>query len=411
MIDSNLPTVADADQNFDIENESVSLNNRKQKIISGRRRIFIRLRMHAEIVRIIFKNYRNLRKSIRLLNLLVDFRKKALGENKVMKYALVDGKYYMGLYTPGFKSAACEAFILGEANRLMPLGRPVNRFTNILISVTKKCDLKCEHCSEWKTLNEEETLTLDHLKMIVADFQALGVGQIHFSGGEPLQRLDDLLEVINTIDKKTESWVLTSGHKFSFENAKRLKDAGLTGVVVSIDHFIPALHNRFRGSEKSFLWAQNAVKNAIAANLVTAVSICVTREFISDSNLLNYAKMAKEMGVSYIQLFEPKSVGHYAGKNVELTDEHVKTLDDFFFRMNNDKKYCDFPIVLYHGYYQRRVGCFSAGNRHLFVDADGDIHNCRFCRLKSGNAIREDIPQIIDRMQKVGCAKFKALTI
>jgi MoaA/NifB/PqqE/SkfB family radical SAM enzyme len=380
-----------------------------QKIISGKQAVFIRFRMLLRIVRIIFRHYRNISESIRMLRHLVGFRRKALGENRVKKYAYVGGKYYFGLYTPGFYSAAFTNFILGEVNRMFPSGKTANRYTNVLISITKKCALRCEHCSEWETLNGEEKLSLNDIKSIVSRFQELGTAQFHFSGGEPLLRINDLLEVLASVNKTTECWVLTSGHKLTRQNAARLKAAGLTGVVISIDHFEADHHNRFRGSPESFKWAQKAVRNAIEANLVVAISICVTKSFVTKANMYSYAEMARQMGVSFIQIFEPKAVGHYLGKDVELTSEHYKILEDFFVAMNQAKAYREYPVVLYHGYYQRRIGCFSSGNRHVYVDSEGNMLNCPFCRKKAGNAITGNIELISEQLKSAGCSKFKPL--
>lgn len=382
-----------------------------QRIISGKKRFLIRLIIRTRIVWIVFRNYRSISKSILLLKRLLQFRKTALGENEVMKYVYVDGKYYLGMYIPGFYTEAFEAFILGEVNRILPLEKHTNRFTSVLFAITKKCGLRCEHCFEWETLNDEENLSLSDLKSIVAKIQKTGTAQIHFSGGEPMQRLDDMLEVLKTVDRKTECWVLTSGYNLTLNNAQKLKEAGLKGIVVSMDHYIPELHNKFRGSPKSFDWAKAGVENSISSNLVTAISICVTNSFVTKENLFAYAEMAKNLGVSYIQIFEPRAAGHYQDKDVELTEDNLKILEEFFYTMNASVEYSQYPIVLYHGIYQRRIGCFSAANRHMYIDADGDIRDCPFCRTKAGNAITDDIDQIIDQLKLTGCSKFKPLSI
>lgn len=380
-----------------------------QEIINGNRQLFIRMRIHAQIILILLRNYRSLSTSIHLLKHLFRFRKSFFGESKVMKYAHVDGKYYLGMYIPALYSSAFEAFILGEVNRVMPLGQKTNRFTSLLLAITKKCALQCEHCSEWATLNAEEVLSVSDIITIIDKFQESGTAQIHFSGGEPLQRMSELPAIIRHASIKSECWILTSGHLLTYENALKLKSAGLTGVIVSIDHFDPETHNKFRGSARSYEWAEQAVRSAIHSNLVTAVSICVTRSFVCESNLFAYAEMAKKMGVSYIQIFEPKSVGHYQGKDVELNENEKATLESFFITMNNDRKYRSYPIVLYHGYYQRRIGCLSAGSRHLYVNSEGDLYDCSFCRTKSGNALYEDINILADQMKAKGCSKYKSL--
>ena len=113
------------------------------------------------------------------------------------------------------------------------------------------------------------------------------------------------------------------------------------------------------------------------------------------------------MGVSFIQVLEPKAVGHYKGKNVRLEPEHEKILEDFFLKMNNDKQYREFPIICYHGYYQRKVGCFGAGNRSLYVDTDGNIMACPFCRTKTGNALTEDLDLAVENLLAAGCQRFE----
>ncbi len=390
-------------------NVSFDISPTPQKIISGRTRFFIRLFIRTRIVWIVFRNYRSIPKSILLLKELLRLRESALGESKVMKYVRVDGKYHLGMYIPGFYTEAFKAFILGEVSRIKPLQKPTNQFTSVLFSITKKCVLRCEHCFEWDGLNGEEKLSLPELKTIVSKIQKLGTSQIHFSGGEPLQRLNDLLEVLKTIDRKTESWVLTSGYNLTPENAQMLKSAGLNGIVISLDHFVPELHNQFRGSPRSFGWAIEGIKNSISAKLVTAISICVTNAFVTMENLLAYAEMAKNLGVAYIQIFEPRAAGHYQDKDVELTNDKLKILENFFNFLNSSKEYSRYPIVLYHGYYQRRIGCFSAGRKHIYIDSDGDVRDCPFCRTKAGNVLEEEIDQIINRVMARGCSKYKSM--
>ncbi len=107
--------------------------------------------------------------------------------------------------------------------------------------------MRCEHCFEWDNLNQKESFTKEDLLNTVKLYQQQDVLQIHFSGGEPMVRIKDLLAIIEYASKKSECWVLTSGFNMTKENAGLLKEAGCKGVVVSIDHYIPEMHNLFRG--------------------------------------------------------------------------------------------------------------------------------------------------------------------
>jgi MoaA/NifB/PqqE/SkfB family radical SAM enzyme len=379
--------------------------NQPQQIITGFRKKLIRLRVGWYMAKIVYGHCKNALLCMKTLEKLAQHRKKYAGD-KIKKIALVDGKYYWDLYIPGYKSEAITNFFSGETIRTLGTGEKTNRFTNILIAITKWCPLKCEHCFEWDALNGRETLSVSDLKTIVAKFQEKGTGIIQLTGGEPMMKVDYLLEILQSSKPGSEFWVFTSGYNLTPENAQKLKSAGLTGVVVSMDHFNPGVHNLFRGSNKSFDWVQSGVKNAIEAGLVTALSICVSKTFVTESNLMAYADLAKRMGVSFIQILEPRAVGHYEGKDVLLDAGHEKILEEFYLKMNYGKKYRKYPIVCYHGYYQRKTGCFGSGNRSLYVDTDGDLHACPFCRIKMGNALYENLDEAIEELVTTGCHRY-----
>jgi MoaA/NifB/PqqE/SkfB family radical SAM enzyme len=246
--------------------------------------------------------------------------------------------------------------------------------------------MRCEHCFEWDNLNQKETFSRNDLFKVVDLYQNEGVLQFHFSGGEPMVRIKDLVELIRYTSRKSECWVLTSGFNVTEENAKKLKEAGCRGMVVSIDHYIPELHNMFRGNKTAFDQARFAVKAAREAGLVVSISVCATKHFIDGGHMLPYVEFARSMDVQFIQVLEPRSVGHYAGKDVSLEKKHIEELERIFKQVNHDRTYKNYPTMLYHGYHQRRVGCFS-GSRSVYVDSAGDVHACPFCHTKSYNII------------------------
>ncbi len=380
----------------------------KQSLVSGWKKKYAVLSFRLTIIGIAIKNYSNPWHWIYIPLSLIKLRRKTLGQHYLTKLACVDNRYYWGLYAPGWNGISFKNFIVAEMNHIIPVKQKVNRFINTYVAITKKCSLKCEHCYEWENLNKKETLSPDQLKSIVARLQEKGVSQIHFSGGEPLLKMDLLIDILNSAKKETDFWVLTSGFKLTFENAKKLKTAGLKGVMISLDHFDPEKHNQFRGFKDAYYWVENGVQNAIDNQLAVALTICTTKEFTTLDNLYTYANLAKKMEVSFIQLLEPKAVGHYSEKDVFLSDTQIQILEDFYLAMNYDPKYKDFPIISYHGYYQRRQGCFAAGNRSLYVDPDGDINACPFCQSKTGNVLDDDFDNSILKLQNLGCHQFNS---
>lgn len=378
-----------------------------QQIITGWKERIIEDLVEADRAKLIFSAYRNPVDGLKTMNSLSALKRSVVGAQRIAKKVNVDGRYFWDLYTPGWPGRTFGNYFRGEMNRITPLPGKSNRFTNVFLAITKKCPLHCEHCFEWEELNKPDTLSLEDIKRMVERFYQKGTSQIQLTGGEPMLRVDDMVEVIRTAPGKIDFWVLTSGVNFNATNAHRLKEAGLTGVVVSMDHFDPEAHNQFRGNKHSFALVQEAVKHAIEANLVTALSLCVTRSFVSQSNLMAYAELAKKMGVAFIQILEPKAVGHYAGQDVLLHEAQIQILDDFYHQINFDEAFAGYPIVSYHGFYQRKVGCFGSGSRSVYVDTDGDVMPCPFCRRKAVHSLAPEMIEVVDHMQKTGCHTFR----
>ena len=88
----------------------------------------------------------------------------------------------------------------------------------VQIALTKKCPLNCEHCFEADVLNQKEALTVDDHIEIVAKLQASGVPMIQFGGGEPMNRLADLLTILKSAKKTSDFAIYTSGYKLNSEN-------------------------------------------------------------------------------------------------------------------------------------------------------------------------------------------------
>lgn len=321
----------------------------------------------------------------------------------------VNGKYYFNMYTPGWPSKTYDNIWKSELRRHSTNSNTPEKTFFAFLAITRKCPMRCEHCFEWDNLNQKESFTKDDLFKVLDIYHKEGVQQFHFSGGEPMTRFKDLVELFKYTKGKSECWVVTSGFNCTDENAKILKDAGCKGIVVSIDHYIPELHNIFRGHTDAFEHATNAVRAAKNAGLVTAMSVCATKAFIDGGHLLPYLEFTKEQGVHFVQVLEPRAIGHYDGANVLLEEKHIKILEEFFKEVNHSKAYSEYPILMYHGYHQRRVGCF-AGSRSVYIDSAGDVHACPFCHTSAFNiikVIREGKTEIPKKENS--CPQFKKI--
>ncbi|MBT2587512.1 GTP 3',8-cyclase MoaA [Arthrobacter sp. ISL-95] len=114
------------------------------------------------------------------------------------------------------------------------------RATDMRLSLTDKCNLRCTYCMpaeglEW--LSKQAVMTKDEIVRIVRiGVNALGVRELRLTGGEPLVRADlvDIIAGIRADHPDLPISMTTNGVGLD-KKAAALKAAGLTRINVSLD--------------------------------------------------------------------------------------------------------------------------------------------------------------------------------
>lgn len=378
--------------------------SKRPQLISGLRKRYFELRIRLGLLVFLFARYRNPFTFIKVLKGIAAFKSRFTIGQKIPKLAMVDGKVYLNCNVSGFPSPHFFLPMEMEARKSLNLPNTMLEQQSVVqIALTKKCPLNCEHCFEGAILNQKETLSLEDHQKIIAKLQDAGVPMIQFGGGEPMNRLNDLLVLLKTAKRSSDFAIYTSGYKLNKENAKALKSAGLNSVLLSIDHYLPEKHNAFRRNDKAFSWAMEAAKSAVEAKLVLTFIVCVTRSFCTRENLLNYLNFAHENGASFVEFLEPRAVGNYEGQDVMLRPFELDILDAFFQEANTEKAFKHLPIIVYPGYQQRNIGCAGGGSKYLYIDTDGYMNACPYCRNKKSHILEDTHEQSIAEMRQEGC--------
>jgi MoaA/NifB/PqqE/SkfB family radical SAM enzyme len=350
---------------------------------------FFRNIIKLHILAIAFSRYKSISMAFKSLLSLKRMRFQATGNTPILKFFRIGHKYFWSLASPGWPSVTFRKFLINELNRVSQANDQSQRLTIVVFGITTECPLNCEHCYAGNYLNKPDYLTFHQLKELLTMLQNRGVSIIQWSGGEPLCRFDDMIQLTRQSKRGTDFWVLTSGVGLTNSKAREMRAAGITGVNISLDHWNPEEHNRFRNFSQAFTWVERAIHNARENGLVVAVSLCATRAFVNKENLNKYFRLAKEMGVHFVQILEARAIGHYSGKDVLLTKKQYDLLDNYFISLNSHITHRYMPIVNYYGYHQRRIGCYGSGERFMYIDPYGDIFPCPFSEMKIGNAITD----------------------
>ena len=118
----------------------------------------------------------------------------------------------------------------------------------LLAELTHRCPLKCPYCSNPLELERAsaEIATGDWLR-VLDEAAALGVLQIHFSGGEPMVRRDLPAMVRHAARLGLYTNIITSGVLLSDEAMMALLDAGVDHIQLSFQDSDPANAERIGG--------------------------------------------------------------------------------------------------------------------------------------------------------------------
>ncbi len=296
----------------------------------------------------------------------------------------------------------------------------------VVWNFTHCCNLRCQHCyenSDGTFLPDE--LTTEEAKKAIDDFARAGVAAIAFSGGEPLMR-KDFFEVASYAKKKDfYVTVATNGTLVTPEIAKRMKDAGVGYVEISLDGFEKE-HDKLRRVPGAWKKACEGIKNCVAVGMDTCAATTVTKYNLKIiPKLVDFIE--KKLGANRMIAFNfvPTRRGKEMAKQ-DLTPQEREDLLKFLYSKLMDKEcklqtlctapqyarisaeYASGPAVATHFTNQAAIealqgktktlgefigGC-GAARLYGAMEPNGDIFPCVFIPIKLGNIREKSIKEI-----------------
>jgi len=275
------------------------------------------------------------------------------------------------------------------------------------LAVTARCPANCWHCSAKNRAGDE--LPLDTWLRTIDGLHRIGASLFGLTGGEPLLRTD-LAAIVQAIHSGGgEAILFTSGIGFDAARADELTKAGLWAVCVSLDRTNKHELALLRNVPDALETAEKALTVGKKAGLYVCVNCVADRQTVREGRYRKLYEKAWELGVDEFRLIEPMPCGRLAGVDADnadgtespfLSPEMVQEIRRFHRETNKQSpsrkqgpKVCAFNEIES----PELFGC-SAGTRHLFIDAAGEMCPCDFTPLSFGNVTEEPIDVIWDRM-------------
>lgn len=306
-------------------------------------------------------------------------------QNKAKPIAIENGSFTYTLYHPPYPSSAANRAIQALVrDKLFGIKTP----TTCTLAVTYKCQCRCVHCSADRFIDpNRRELSTDELKSVIDQSLDLGVVNVVFTGGEPMLRRD-IYELIAHVDKtKAHAMMFTNGWFLSEENVKRLKDAGLHSLNISIDHLNARIHDDLRRLEGCYARAFEGAARAREAGILTGISTYATKDNLRDGSLEGLLQLAQREGFHEVTIFDCMPAGRFLREESVLLSPAERAE---IVKMARRYVAMDHPMgVIAQSWINSPIGsgCFG-GQFQFYMTAYGDINPCDFNPVTFGN-VRE----------------------
>lgn len=269
----------------------------------------------------------------------------------------------------------------------------------ISLSTTNSCPYACAFCSTNARHDPAADLDEDVLGRTIDTIQDLGVPFIILHGGEPFYRYDRFLRLVKRVRAETCLWLFTTGYGVTAERARELKENGLFGAWVSLDHYNPRVHNRMRGHRDAFDNACTAIQRFKEAGVYTCLSLVPPDDFYERSEFTRYYDFAKELGVAEIRVMEKKPSGREACRGVT---PHSPVLSRLQKELYADPAFRNHPPISGLSTWLETdpaLGC-QCRFEYLFVTSTGEVQPCEATEISFGNIREEDFATIYERARR-----------
>lgn len=278
--------------------------------------------------------------------------------------------------------------------------------------ITRRCNLHCVHCRSSSELDVSghPDFSLEEAKRVLDDISSYASPVIVLSGGEPLLRKDVFDIAKYGKDKGLRMCLATNGTLVNEDVCKKIKDADIKMVSLSLDGSTAAIHDDFRNSPGAFDATVNAARLFKKYDIKFLINSSFTKR--NQKDIVNIYKFVKELGTTawYMFMIVPTGRGEDIMEELISVEDYEEFLDWHYEMEKNEKDILVRPTCAPSYYrvmlekskeeggdkFKRRTLKFStggskgclAGQLISLIDVDGNVLPCSYFPMGAGN-IRE----------------------
>ncbi len=296
-----------------------------------------------------------------------------------------------------------KSFRLIRANKYYAERTEKHVLHQLFWECTLRCNLHCIHCgSDCRVVAETQDMPLEDFLPVLDDIRTtMDPNKILIitTGGEPLVR-KDIAECGKAIRERGFHWgMVSNGMLLDQQMCDRLVEAGLETIAISLDGFEEA-HNWMRGSSRSFVTAERAIKCLTRTNITWDVITCVNQKNLG--YLHEYKRYLIDLGVKKWRIFTIIPMGRAATHpELQLSNEQFREVMEFIVEVRKEKAIdLSYSCEGFLGNYEYEVRNYpyycQAGVNVASILADGSISGCLSIRSQyhQGNIYKDRFSEV-----------------
>ena len=287
----------------------------------------------------------------------------------------------------------------------------------IFWELTKQCNLRCRHCrAEADAHLFEGEMDYEQITGVIDDIVSHYKPILILTGGEPLYR-PDIYDISAYASRAGLRVALASnGTLVDAQAARRIKEAGIMRVSISIDGKDAETHDEFRGIPGSFDRAVEGAMFLKEAGVEFQFNCTISKRNVDE--IEDILVLSEKLGAAALHIFMLVPVGcgvEIAETEMISKEKYEEVLNWFYHRTK--KTAMEFKATCAPHYYRiirQRAreegrtlsfendgmaamtrGCL-AGTGVCFISNQGDVQPCGYLPLKAGNVREQSFKDIWD---------------
>ena len=251
----------------------------------------------------------------------------------------------------------------------------------ILYDTTSACNLQIKSC--WAAeYGHKQSLTNEEMQSIVSQGKALGTHVYMLTGGEPLIRKNDIIELAAN-NQDCVFLIYTNATLVDQKFCDDLKRVGNVALAMSIEGTEES--NDWRRGEGAYNATLKAMELLKKNKCLFGISVCYTSkndEYVTSDDFID--KMI-ENGSKFAFYFNYMPVGHGADKELIPTPDQREYMYRWLRKMRNGKTGKPMFVMDFQDDGEYVGGCIAAGRNYFHINSAGDIEPCVFIHYSDTN--------------------------